>query len=309
MKYLIAQPAIRYYTWQLEVCIYSLLNNGVKPEDIHIVSGLQSGKKDPGFDALEHKYKGVGFYYYYDNRKDRIYPPSIRPHILKKHWRANPELEKETFLYMEADTILLRPIKETKNFKNPKLWLCADTVNYIGHDYIIGRDPRFLSLFSNIIGIDPEVVKQNQENSGGAQYVLKGLTYEYWEKVEKDCVEIFRKGSELNKEIKDANPEWHELQIWTACMWAHLWNGWLMGYDTKVERALNFTWPANPKKELKSRTFFHNSGVFEDGPLLRKSNYMYDLPYGLKKNIDASKAGAYYYALVQEVGKNTVLNK
>ena len=33
-------------------------------------------------------------------------------------------------------------------------------------------------------------------------------------------------------------------------------DGWLMGYDTKVERALNFTWPNNPKKELKAVRFF-----------------------------------------------------
>ena len=114
---------------------------------------------------------------------------------------------------------------------------------------------------------------------------------------------------ELNKEIKAENPEWHELQIWTACMWAHLWNGWLLGYETKVDRNLSFTWPTNDKKELKTRTFLHNSGVIEEGSLLRKSDYMQNLPYGLKMNIDNSRAGAYYYALVQEVGKNTVLKK
>ena len=36
-----------------------------------------------------------------------------------------------------------------------------------------------------VVGIDKAVVKANQENSGGAQKLMKGLTSQYWEKVER----------------------------------------------------------------------------------------------------------------------------
>lgn len=307
MKYILAQPATFYFSWQLETSIYSLLNNGVKAEDIQIVSGLINGEKEEGFYGLEQKYKGVNFFYYYDNRKDKSYLPSIRPHVLKKHWRAFPDLEKETVLYMEADTILLRKLDEQKLTKSKK-WLCANTVEYVGYNYLLEKGEEFLRAFSSIVGLPTEVIKENQKNSGGAQYVLKGLTFEYWEKVEKDATAIYKKAIELNEKLKPNKPEgWTPLQIWTACMWAHLYNAWLFGFETKVDRSLSFVWPDNDKKLLKSRSFFHNAGVFDKGQFLRKQDYRYTLPYGDQIEINQKKAGAYYYALVQEVGKKTIL--
>lgn len=308
MKYVITQPAVKYYEWQIEVTIDSLLKNGVEPGDIHIVSGMQNGTVSPGFDLLQKKHPEIIWAFYHDNRSDRsrTYIPSIRPHINKKHWRKHPELQDEVIFYMEADTILIKPI--SKKFKLSDTWYLSDTKSYIGHDYIVDKDPRFLDLFCGIVKIDPEVVKANQEGSGGAQYIMKGLTEDYWEKVERDCVEIYIQGSKLNQEIKAENPEWHELQIWTACMWAHLWNGWLLGYQTECPKELDFSWATDPKDNIRKNRIYHNAGVTRDhNGLMLKSDYITRYPYGEKLNINQKLAGSYYWAKVQEVGKTTCL--
>lgn len=308
MKYLFAQPAIEYYTWQLEVSIASLLESKVDPGDIHIVSGRQNLVISPGFEKLQQKHPEIVWAFYHDNRSDkqRQYIPSIRPHLIKKHWRQNPWLQDEVIFYMEADTILKKAVP--KKYEKTETWYLSNTTSYIGHDYIIDRDPRFLDLFCSIVGVDKELVKNNQKGSGGAQYIMKGLTEQYWEKVEKDCVEIYHQGSKLNQEIKAENPDWHELQIWTACMWAHLWNAWLLGHKTKCPKDLEFAWATDPIDYLDKRWIFHNAGVVEDhNGLMMKSDYINSLPYDKTLEIDQTKAGSWYWAKVQQVGKTSCL--
>lgn len=306
MIYLMAQPAIKYYAWQIDVSIRSMLEQKVKPEQIHIVSGLQNGIKHEDFNTLETMFPAVNFNYYHDNRKDLTYAPSIRPHILKKHWRKFPQLESKQVFYMEADVCLVRPLDKT-NF-NSKTWFLSDTVSYIGHDYIKGRDKRFLKLFADIVGIDVKAIRSNQNNSGGAQWVMSSLTEAYWEKVEKDCVEIYKKGEELNEVIRLENPEWHPLQIWTACMWAGLYNAWYFGHETKVDPELEFTWATDPKKYIGERRIYHNAGATSDHEgILIKSDYTNETPFGKKLKINNDFAGAWYYSKIQKASKETLL--
>jgi hypothetical protein len=309
MKYLLSQPAIKYYAWQLEISIQSLLDNNVQPEDIHIVSGRTDGEIYQGFESLEQKFPGVVFEFYHDNRSERAktYVPSIRPHINKKHWRKHPELHDEVIFYMEADTLLTKPINKSI-YKKPGTWYLSDTKSYIGHDYIVSKDQRFLDLFCGIVKIDPEVVKANQEGSGGAQYIMKGLTEKYWEKVEKDCVEIYIQGKKLNQEIKAKNPDWHELQIWTACMWAHLWNGWLLGYETKCPKSLNFTWATDPIENIQKNRIYHNAGATTNHKnLFLKSDFIDKFPYQKKLKIDKTKSSFFYWQKIKEMSKQTFL--
>lgn len=308
MKYILAQPAINYYSWQIEVSINSIIENKVQPGDIHIVSGIQNGSIPESFSKLQERFPDVVWSFYHDNRSERQreYVPSIRPHIMKKHWRKHPELQDEVIFYMEADTLITKPINQ--KFKLSKKWYLSDTISYIGHDYIVDRDPRFLDLFCGIVKIDSEVVKANQDGSGGAQYIMKDLTEQYWEKVEHDCVEIYHQGSELINTIKAEDPDWHPIQIWTSCMWSHLWNGWLLGSETECPKEMDFTWATDPKSHLDDRSIYHNAGVTKDhNDVLNKADYIHELPYDKKINIDQSKAGAWYYAKVQQVGKTSCL--
>ena len=94
MKFICVQPAINYYTWQVEVMVNNFVNNGVNPEDIHIVCGYR-GVVPAIWKQLEQGYPKVKFFFYEDRRYKPTYISSIRPHILHQHWLHNPELEKD----------------------------------------------------------------------------------------------------------------------------------------------------------------------------------------------------------------------
>ena len=43
-----------------------------------------------------------------------------------------------------------------------------------------------------IVGIDPSLVRANNEHSGGGQYLIKGVSSELFEKAELDAVKLYK---------------------------------------------------------------------------------------------------------------------
>src|SRR6056300_129154 len=109
MKYICAQPSTQYFAWQIDVMLHSFVNVGIKLEDVHIVCAIHGGI-DPYFDRLMKKYIGVSFSFYEDTRKDKRYISSIRPNILKKHFKANPSLKNEIIFYHDSDIVFTKPL-------------------------------------------------------------------------------------------------------------------------------------------------------------------------------------------------------
>ena len=60
MKYICAQLAIKYFAWQIDVFIHSLLKQGINQKDIHIISGIQHSGIDEYFSILQ---KNILIYY------------------------------------------------------------------------------------------------------------------------------------------------------------------------------------------------------------------------------------------------------
>ena len=86
MKYICAQPAIKYFAWQIDVFIYSLINNNVNQKDIHIINAIPENGIDAYFSILKEKYPEVLFEFYVDDRSYKQYQPSIKPHLAYKHY-------------------------------------------------------------------------------------------------------------------------------------------------------------------------------------------------------------------------------
>ena len=95
MKYISAQPATQYFGWQIDIMLYSFRTVGINLEDVHVLCLIQ-GQIDVYFDTLMKKYPGVLFSFYEDTRDYRVYIPSVKQHLLHKHYLAFPELENET---------------------------------------------------------------------------------------------------------------------------------------------------------------------------------------------------------------------
>ena len=159
-----------------------------------------------------------------------------------------------------------------------------------------------------IVGIDEQLVKDNELNSIGAQYLMKGVSWRFWADVERDCENLFRDITATNNVKKSADPRYHELQIWCSDMWSLLWNAWKMGKETICHPELEFAWGTSTQEDWDKLNIFHNAGVVTsaDG-LFYKAEYMNKLPYNEPLQIKEGTASKKYWEIIQSVAKKSVL--
>jgi len=308
LRYICVQPRLLYYAWQVEVMINNFINNGINPADIDVLVSFNSSDETSeienikAWDKIKNQYTNVNFYFYEDTRKAPIhYISSIRPNALKQHFKNNLELSEYAYFYHDCDIIFTKPI-DFSNLLNNDIWYSSNTNSYINYGYIISKGYGIYEKMCDIIDIDYEIPKINNLHSGGAQYILKNLHWTFWDKVENDSERLFYEINNLNNDIKKQNPEYHELQIWCADMWAVLWNGWLFGNNMIVTNEMNFCWPTDSIEKWNECSIYHNAGVNDtQSDLFYKGNYQNSLPYGIDKTNYNQNFASYKY--VEEILK------
>lgn len=306
VRFISAQPAILYYAWQVEVMLNNFLEMGINLNWVDIVCWKQNGNIPEEWIKLAQKY-AARFLFYDDTRETKHYISSIRPNILKQHFKAYPELKDQTLLYHDCDIIFSKPIN-WEQFEGDNIWYGSDTKWYISYDYIIGKGQDVFDEMCKIVDIDPQLVIDNNDNSIGAQYILKGIDETFWEDVERDSERLFKEITELNKKKKKEDPKHHELQIWCADMWAVLWNGWKRGHQTLCHDELQFSWGTSSESEFYQYNIMHNAGVVNtESGLFYKAQYMNKTPYHLDLEIKDKTASKKYYEWIQKTEKDTVL--
>jgi hypothetical protein len=306
MRFVCAQPASTYYAWQVEVMINNFIEKGINPNHIDVVCWKQNGVVPEEWLKLASGYP-ARFFFYDDERETKHYISSIRPNILKQHFKLHEELEKDTIFYHDCDIVFTNRIDFDRYLNDDKCY-GSDTRWYISHDYIIGKGEDVLDKMCEIVSIPKHIVKANELNAIGAQYLMKGINWRFWEEVERDCERLFKEITELNNIKKRENPSYHELQIWCADMWAVLWGLWKLGKETICDPDLEFSWGTSTEGDWDRLKIFHNAGVVSgnDG-LFYKANYINRLPYGDELEIKGGTASKKYYDLVKEVGQKSVL--
>lgn len=264
-------PGDLYFASEVEVLINNLRKFGYS-DKLTILYDQQLSFIEY-WNRLVYTYEEVKFYNYttfdVQNLKS-IYPQVIRPNILKKHFQKYPELQDKTIFYIDSDVIL------TKNF-NFERYL-SDDINYLSKtDYISAsyfeekkknvlpyKSKEYekldvLDYATKLVGLDKEIAILNQENTGGAQYLLKNINWEFWEKVENDCINIRVYLKTINHLY--FSDEKIGFQSWCADMWAVLWNLWLNKAETRCPEDMNFTWATCPISEWNRYAIYHNAGV------------------------------------------------
>lgn len=290
MIYLTAIPDDYYFTWQLEIQLYNFNSLGVDPNIIHVLIAYDA-KRGLGhyFTELLEKLKDrANFFVYPDDRKQKLYPSSIRPNLIVQHIKAYPKLEKEVIFYYDTD-VIFRELPHFEQMLEDSDWHVSDTRNYLDSNYVKknGSEELFNTM-CNYVGINPEIVIANDINCGGAQYLIKNAALQFWEKVEKDCEALFDIMESHNCALADTvacegnlKSEYIEIQAWCADMWAVLWNAWLFGKTVKINPELDFCWPSNHIQEWYNKKILHYSGNVpkEYNHLFRKGKYVKYSPY------------------------------
>jgi hypothetical protein len=306
LRFICAQPASDYYVWQVETLLNNFISVGINLNNVDIVCWKVNGVIPDNWTKLAIGYP-ARFFFYDDTRETRHYISSIRPNILKQHFQAFPEIEQEAVLYHDCDIVFTKPIDWDQFLQDDK-WYGSDTRWYIGHDYIISKGEDILDKMCEIVDIDKQLVKDNELNAIGAQYLMKGINAEYWANVEKDCERLFKEITDINNEKKAINPSYHELQIWCSDMWCVLWNGWKMGKETICHQALEFAWATSTEADWDRLNIFHNAGVTDaTSGLFYKALYINTLPYSETLDIKEGTASRKYWEIIQETAKKSVL--
>jgi hypothetical protein len=298
LYYICAQPAIVYYEWHLEVMIHNFRKNGIRDDQIHIVLGNTDTHSVSVHQRLQEKYPTIFIGLYGDTRTSRSYISSLRPHILKKHFAKHPHLTNHAIFYHDCDMLFTKPVNWDK-FLSDDIWYLSDTVSYIGARYIKSKELNILQEMCDIVGISVDKVEAEEQNSGGAQYIMKNITPDFWDKVERDSEELTKYFNRKAVEYKNI-PDYHPIQSWTADMWAVLWNGWYFGHDIKVVDEMKFCWPTNQVQLWDDCLIYHNAGVVNpNGGMFFKNQYTGTYPIGLR--LDDYKSTLCSHKYVQEI--------
>ena len=301
MKWISAQPATIYYAWQVEVYVNNFIQNGVSPADIHVLF-LTDGEIPKEIEVLQRSYPFIGFHFYNDNRNDKSYIPSIYFNAVKQHFKKHPELENETIMFHDSDTILLKPFEQTWQLLGNKIWYFSDTNSYINYDYIMQKGEDVYQRMLDIVGLDGIVPKICNSNSGGAQHLIKNSTYSFWNKVEKDSIALYKMFCETEHLYQKKHDGDYPIQKWTAGMWSLLWNAWYFGNEVKVSDKLNCCWATDKIEWMHDKQFLHNAGVTEMGQnLFYKGGYTNTLPYGKNLLISQEYCSYEYYKWIEKV--------
>lgn len=296
-----AQPDDQYFIWQNHLYIESCLEQGFTQDQIHILLYKPKNRQfNNNWNNLKEIYPNINIFLYEDKGVQQflgVYIPILRPHILWQHFEVYPELKDKTIIYTDSDILWL----DTLNINHlllDNINYVSDASSYLNYSYFENKYKQvipekleeaksvdFLKEVCNIVGIDKKIVIDNNNNTGGVQYILKNIDADFWKKVETDVLKIRLYLQQVNKiYFKNENDG---IQSWCADLWAVQFNLWYRNLETKVVKELDFAWATEPIEKLNSCTIYHNAGV--------TGKYMYDVPYFYK--------GAYH------TGQNPLLDE
>lgn len=275
MIFLSAQPDDSYFIWQLELQLHNFNKLNIASGNIHVLIGFDKNNGlNPQFELFIKTNKQAIFFIYADTRKDTFYPSSLRPHLIKKHLKAYPRLENKSIFYHDSD-IIFRVLPDFNKLLKSNTWHVSNAKEYLDSQYLKSKGEGLFENMCDIVGISQRIVIENDNNAGGAQYLLTNSTYEFWDKVEKDCVKLYfilNIYEQLNSKIIGLNPKDNTpIQAWCADMWSLLWNAWKFGHKTHIDKELDFCWPHQHINHWNNVKIYHDAGVTEP----QRNKYFY----------------------------------
>lgn len=155
---------------------------------------------------------------------------------------------------------------------NATIGYVSDTISYIGYKYISSCCDRYFKvhgksnnydkfdIFNKMCeaaGVDKEMIKSRDKQSGGAQYLFKNMDYEFWDECEKVNEKMYKMFIQYEKKY----PIPHHIQKWTTDMWTCLWLYWKRGDTTIVHKELDFSWATGTVREYRLKNIFHLAGI------------------------------------------------
>lgn len=297
MKTIIATFDHNYYLWQCLVQINNFMKYGYDEDTVYIIATSNPSHVLTSLMNCE-KIKAK-FYLYKDTRTDCKYPVTLRHHILEKFYLEHPEYEKETILLTDPDVIFTKKIDLSKFEKDDK-WYFSDTRSYISSKYIKNYSEKLFDEMCEIVGVSPKEISDNDDNAGGAQYIMKGVNAEFWKKCNIDSEKLYNYMNDT-KNIYNKNGE---IQSWTADMWAIFWNGIYFGHKINIHKDLDFCWAVHNIKRWNETYLFHNAGISGNSETHFSKIVYQDSPFNKEIKCNNNNCTYMYLNEVKDTEKN-----
>ena len=146
-----AQPDITYFHWQTKIYVHNFIDNGVRPNQIHILFMIVDGE-EPSQESLKLKDLGVNLHYFTDDRESKVYIPTLRPLMLSKWLKEYPEYNK-CYFYHDSD-IIFRELPDFNSLIGDDICYLSDTKSYIGYEYINMCNGRYKKEHPNLLDVE-----------------------------------------------------------------------------------------------------------------------------------------------------------
>jgi hypothetical protein len=275
LRFVCVQPDDTYFTWQVHLWLESLKELGHSDKAIVLIYIPPGREKNTKWQQIINLYPEAEFHFYKDEndltKLIPIYIPILRPWTLWKHFKEHPELSDKAIFYCDSDVLFTKDFNIDKLLEDDVCYL-SNTNSYINASYFASKEkdvlPEKLEQYKtrdilaevmSLVGVDKQVALDNNEHSGGAQYLLKNVDSAFWSKVMNDCMLIRTYLQKVNRDFFENESK--GFQSWCADMWAVLWNLWFREKEVKVVEELNFTWATDPIERLDKTFIFHNAGI------------------------------------------------
>lgn len=313
-----AQPSDLYQVWQVNLWLESLKEFGYSDKaQVLIYHDPATGEPHEEWFKLFDRYPEAKFFIYDDvdkvNRLFSIYVSILRPYILKKHFKAHPELKNKAIFYCDCDIILTGKLGIEKYLQDNVNYL-SDTRDYINSDYLLSKlteeciDPKALEAsktrdvlaeLAALSGISKDVLIRNKETAGGAQYLLKNIDWHFWESVFNVTLAIRMHLMDFNQSyMQGKTPGEREnkgFQSWCADMWGVLHTLWALDRETAIVPEMEFAHANSEVEKLKEAVILHNAGIESSGKL--KARIVVD---GKKERVEVECPAFYKGKYIEE---------
>lgn len=282
LRIISCQPNDLYFNWQLRVQLHNLRKYGLSDKYTALVwwhdgrKGKETFQKE--WDQLQADYPEASFSFIKDpsgelHRLIRTmnYIPLLRPWLLNRHFTDNPHLKDYAILYMDSDVVFTKK-PDFDSLLQDDICYLSDTKSYIAASYFDSKEkdvlPDKLEAYKQIDVLD-ELMKEfnltrekamaEEDNSGGAQYLLKNIDAEFWHQVFLGCIKVLLNLRGVNRRFFESENK--GFQSWCADMWSVLFTLWTNGYSTACPWEMDFCWATDPIGKWDQVQIYHDAGA------------------------------------------------
>lgn len=259
MKFIVPIPDTPYYLWQALVQMASFRELEYEEDAHYPIVYFGDRPSELLLRLWESDDVRASLHAYPDTREDRSYSASMKPWLLGKFFEQFPGEASSVYNYLDPDCVLTKPMDFAPLLTDDKIWYGSDTRSYTGAQYIREKGEQLFLDLCAIADVSPELVLEHDENTLGAQYVIKDAGADFWFDVERTSVAAYR---HMVETAELYHPEGHEypIQAWCAEMYMQQFLTVREGFTPVATEAMNFCWANAPVDAWDTHAYFHDAG-------------------------------------------------